>query len=142
MAFWKFLTFAGLFFNLVGVVLLFRYALPKRQRTDGVLFTWSNVDKPNQELIRLERRWDFWSEIDLWRVIIGIALQGFGVWLSPQAGRFSSEVCSLPGKAIPNCFGRSKCPSWSAPGLRRFLSGTTRLSSSPSPHLFLTQENG
>jgi hypothetical protein len=32
MAFWKFLTFAGLFFNLVGVVLLFRYALPKRQR--------------------------------------------------------------------------------------------------------------
>jgi hypothetical protein len=67
MAFWKLLTFAGLLLNLI----------------EGIRVTWTNPDKPNQELIRLERRWDFRSQIGLWCVIIGIAFQAFGVWISP-----------------------------------------------------------
>jgi hypothetical protein len=56
--------------------------LPKRQRTEGVLFSWT-VDKPNKELIALERRWDIRSGVGLWCAIVGIALQVFGVWLLP-----------------------------------------------------------
>jgi hypothetical protein len=56
MTFWKLVTLCGLLLNLVGVILLCRYALPKRQRTDGLLFNWTNPDKPNQELITLESR--------------------------------------------------------------------------------------
>ena len=67
--------------NLVGVVLLFLYALPKRRGTNGVGINLAG-DKPNQELIALERRWDFWSGFGLWCAIAGIALQGYGVWLS------------------------------------------------------------
>ena len=74
--------FAGLALNLVGVILLFRYALPKRQRTYGILFTFTNTDNPNQDLIKLERKWDLRSEIGLWCVIIGNALQGVGVWIA------------------------------------------------------------
>ncbi len=82
MATWKTVSLVGLGLNLAGVIMLFRYALPKRQRTEGVLFSWT-VDKPNKELIALERRWDFLSGFGLWCAIVGIALQGFGVWLSP-----------------------------------------------------------
>jgi len=82
MACWKILTLFGLLLNLVGVVLLFFYVLPRRDRSDGIRLTFTG-DKPNQELIRLERRWDFYSAIGLWCVIAGIVLQGFGVWLSP-----------------------------------------------------------
>jgi hypothetical protein len=79
---WKPLTLAGLFFNLVGVILLFFYVLPKRSRTGGTLVSFQG-SVPNQELIRLERRLDFLSTIGLWCVIIGIVMQGFGVWSSP-----------------------------------------------------------
>src|ERR1700745_1653198 len=46
------------------------------------------------------------------------------------------------GKDNAELLRKVKVSFMSAPGVRRFLSGTTRLSSSPSPHLFLTQENG
>jgi hypothetical protein len=62
---------------------VFLYVLPRRERTEGIRVTWTNPDKPNQELIRLERRWDIFSAIGLWFVIFGIVLQGLGVWLSP-----------------------------------------------------------
>jgi hypothetical protein len=78
MALWKILTLLGLVLNLISVILLFRYALPKRQRTDGVGINLTG-DKPNQKLIALERRWDFWSGFGLWCAIVGIALQGVGV---------------------------------------------------------------
>ena len=82
MAYWKILTLIGLVLNTVGVALLFFYVLPRRVRTDGIrgLLQGSN---PNQELIELERRWDFLSAIGLACVIIGIILQGLGTWLSP-----------------------------------------------------------
>jgi hypothetical protein len=66
--------------NLPGVMLLFVYVIPQRIRTDGVILSWKG-NKPDQKLIKLERNWDFWSGVDLWCVIIGIALQGFGVWI-------------------------------------------------------------
>ena len=55
MACWKILTLVGLFFNLVGVIPLFLYVLSCRERTEGMRVTWTNPDKPNLELIRLER---------------------------------------------------------------------------------------
>jgi hypothetical protein len=83
MAGWKIVTLVGLFLNLVGVILLFLYVLPRRERTEGIRVTWTNPNKPNQELIRLERRWDIFSWIGLGCVVVGIVLQGLGVWLSP-----------------------------------------------------------
>ena len=83
MAGWKIVTLVGLFLNLVGVILLFLYVLPRRERTEGIRVTWTNPNKPNQELIRLERRWDTFSWIGLGCVVVGIVLQGLGVWLSP-----------------------------------------------------------
>lgn len=80
---WKIVTLAGLFLNLVGVILLFLYVLPRRERTGGIRLTWTNTQNPNQEVIRLERRWDILSWIGLGCVVVGIFLQGVGVWLSP-----------------------------------------------------------
>jgi hypothetical protein len=82
MACWKLLTLVGLVLNLVGVILLFFYVLPRRVRTDGIrgLMQGSVV---HQELLKLERSWDFWSNIGLGCVIIGIVLQAVGVWFSP-----------------------------------------------------------
>jgi len=82
MACWKLLTFAGLFLNLAGVILLFLYVLPRRERTVGIRGSWARSEV-NQTELRLERRWDFWSAIGLWCVIVGIVLQGVGVCLSP-----------------------------------------------------------
>jgi hypothetical protein len=82
MAPWKILTVLGLVLNGVGVVLLFLYTLPRRQRTKGILFNWTTT-VPDQGLVKLERNWDVLSTIGLWCVIIGIVLQGLGVWMSP-----------------------------------------------------------
>ena len=57
MATWKILTLIGLLLNIAGVILLFFYVLPRRERTDGIRGSWVG-SKPNQELIKLERRWD------------------------------------------------------------------------------------
>ena len=84
MAVWKILTFVGLALNVIGVILLFFYVLPRRQRTtvpEGSLVNF--FGRRNEELIKLERHWDRLSTIGLWSVIIGIALQAVGVWLAP-----------------------------------------------------------
>ena len=78
MATWKILTLIGLLLNIAGVILLFFYVLPRRERTDGIRGSWVG-SKPNQELIKLERRWDRFSALGLWALITGIVLQGFGV---------------------------------------------------------------
>jgi hypothetical protein len=80
---WKIVTLGGLFLNLVGVILLFLYVLPRRERTGGIGFAWTNTENPNQKVIRLERRWDIFSWIGLGCVVVGIILQGVGAWLSP-----------------------------------------------------------
>src|SRR5271166_2465521 len=76
MAGWKIVMLVGLFLNLVGVILLFLYVLPRRERTGGIGFRWTNTEKPNQVLISLERRWDIFSWIGLGCVVVGIVLQG------------------------------------------------------------------
>ena len=80
---WKIVTLVGLFLNLVSVILLFFYVLPRRERSAGIRFNWTNTENPNQEVIRLERRWDILSWIGLGCVVIGIVLQGLGTLLSP-----------------------------------------------------------
>ena len=62
MACWKLLTFAGLLLNLVGVILLFLYVLPRRERTGGISGSWARSEV-NQAELRLERGWDFLSAI-------------------------------------------------------------------------------
>ena len=58
----------------------FFYVLPRRIRTGGTLGLWQSSN-PDQNLIRLERRWDALSTIGLACVIIGILLQAAGVWI-------------------------------------------------------------
>jgi hypothetical protein len=48
-------------------------------RTGGTLVSWRG-SIPDQKLIELERRWDTLGVIGLACVIIGILLQGAGVW--------------------------------------------------------------
>jgi len=81
MALWKLLTLLGLALNLLGVILLFFYVLPRRQRTGGTLGMWEGIT--DQSVVDLERRWDLFSAIGLWCVIIGIALQAVAVWIAP-----------------------------------------------------------
>jgi hypothetical protein len=78
MACWKILTLFGLVLNPVGVIVLFLYVLP----TGGITGQWERSEVDEAEL-KLERRWDLLSAIGLWSVIIGIALQGVGVWFAP-----------------------------------------------------------
>ncbi len=81
MAGWKILTLIGLLLNVVGVILLFFYVLPRRQRTGGTKV--SIPGRLNPEVLELERHWDRLSAIGLWCVIIGVVLQGAGVLLAP-----------------------------------------------------------
>ena len=54
----------------------------RRHRTGGITGQWERSEVDEAEL-KLERRWDLLSDIGLWSVIIGIALQGVGVWFAP-----------------------------------------------------------
>lgn len=76
------MTLFGLVLNPVGVIVLFLYVLPRRDRTGGITGQWERSEVDEAEL-KLERRWDLLSAIGLWSVIIGIALQGVGVWFAP-----------------------------------------------------------
>ena len=82
MACWKILTLFGLVLNPVGVIVLFLYVLPRRHRTGGITGQWERSEVDEAEL-KLERRWDLLSAIGLWSVIVGVALQGVGVWFAP-----------------------------------------------------------
>jgi hypothetical protein len=84
MAGWKIVTLVGLFLNLVGVILLFFYVLPRRERTRG--------HSPH-----LDEYWKSESGINQTRKTLGyfqlgsgsgaslsaLCSQGVGVWLSP-----------------------------------------------------------
>jgi hypothetical protein len=76
------LTLVGLLLNVAGVILLFFYVMPRRERTGGIRGSWARSEV-NQTELRLERHWDRRSAIGLWCVIIGVVLQGVGIWLAP-----------------------------------------------------------
>jgi hypothetical protein len=71
---------AGLVMNLIGVVLLFFYVMPRRVRTGGHdMYVGSQHD---QKALRAEQRFDLFSYIGLGLVVSGTVLQMTAIWLS------------------------------------------------------------
>ncbi len=69
-----FLNIAGLILNLIGVILLFRYGMPFRIRTEGK--TAKTVVLPSAgQTMRAERRYDQLGWLGLVLIIVGTALQ-------------------------------------------------------------------
>jgi hypothetical protein len=70
------LKVVGLLMNLLGVVLLFRYGMPLRVRTDGSQVRWLTGVK-NQKIVRAERVHNVLGWIGLTLIVLGTASQ---VW--------------------------------------------------------------
>ena len=68
------LNVAGLVANLLGVVLLFRHAMPYRLRTGGnqMNFTRNDID---QKTVKTERRFAIFGNIGLASIVLGTAAQ-------------------------------------------------------------------
>jgi len=69
------LTILGLFLNLIGVLILFRYGMPYRVRTGGAVYIV--MEKKNEVDEKEERRYDFFGWIGIALVVIGTGLQMF-----------------------------------------------------------------
>lgn len=69
----RWLTFAGLFLGLIGVVILFRYGMPFHVPTNGV--TSIVIEAVNKADIALERRYTLYGYIGLGFLIAGTVLQ-------------------------------------------------------------------
>ena len=72
------LNVAGLLMNLVGVILLFRYGMPFRVRTDGNQIRWLTGVK-NEQILKTEKMYSGLGWIGLLLIILGTASQIFGV---------------------------------------------------------------
>ena len=70
------LNIVGLLMNLLGVVLLFRYGMPLRVRTDGSQVRWLTGVK-NQKIVRAERVHNVLGWVGLTLIVLGTASQ---VW--------------------------------------------------------------
>jgi uncharacterized membrane protein len=70
------LNVIGLLMNLLGVILLFRYGMPFRVRTDGSQVRWLTGVK-NQKIVRVERVHAVLGWIGLTLIVLGTACQ---VW--------------------------------------------------------------
>ena len=73
----KWLNVGGLFLDLVGVVLLFRYGMPYRVRTGGDMFILKG-STINEQIVRAESCYALLGWIGLACIIIGTALQIVG----------------------------------------------------------------
>jgi hypothetical protein len=74
------LNIAGLFMNLAGVILLFRYGMPYRVRTEGATYLITeDVDKRE---VTTERRYDLLGKLGLFLVVAGTAAQIAGALLA------------------------------------------------------------
>lgn len=71
------LNVAGLIANLVGVILLFRYGMPYRVRTDGQVGRKLS-GPPDQAAIKLERRYDVLGKLGLVLIVHGTVAQIVG----------------------------------------------------------------
>lgn len=63
----------GLVFDIMGVILLFKYGLPSNVRKDGgnvMLF-----QDTNQEEIKKWHKYNFWSRVGLISIIVGFSFQ-------------------------------------------------------------------
>ena len=73
------LNTVGLVFNLVGVLLLFRYGMPYRTRTGGSGFLM--VEQKDSAAISLEEQHDFLGYVGLCLIILGTVLQIVANWV-------------------------------------------------------------
>jgi hypothetical protein len=76
---------AGLVLNLAGVVLLFRYGMPFRVRTGGVITIISEQIDP--ATIHAEKVYEFWGWVGLGAIVIGTGLQIVAAVLAARSGR-------------------------------------------------------
>jgi hypothetical protein len=68
------LNVVGLLLALAGVLLLFRYGMPYETRTGGQQIRWLS-GQPNQDQIRLERRYARWGWVGLVCIVAGTVCQ-------------------------------------------------------------------
>jgi hypothetical protein len=74
------LNIGGLLMNLAGVILLFRYGMPYRVRTEGVsYYVTEDVDKRE---VATERRYDSLGKLGLFLIVTGTAAQILGALLT------------------------------------------------------------
>jgi hypothetical protein len=71
---------AGLLMNVSGVILLFRYGMPYRVRTEGVSY-YVTEDEDKRE-IATEQRYDLLGKIGLFLILTGTAAQIAGALLT------------------------------------------------------------
>jgi hypothetical protein len=67
------LNIAGLILALAGVLLLFGYGMPYQVRTGGREVRWQG--QPNQDQIKLERRYDRLGWLGLVCIVVGTLCQ-------------------------------------------------------------------
>ena len=72
------LSVVGLLMNLVGIILLFRYGMPFRVRTDGNQIRWLTGLK-NAQIARIERMYSVLGWIGMVLIILGTTSQICGV---------------------------------------------------------------
>jgi hypothetical protein len=75
-----FLNSFGLVLNLAGVLLLFRYGMPYRTRTDGMQSIL--LEKKDDNAIRVERMYGFYGWIGIVLIVTGTILQIAPNWLT------------------------------------------------------------
>jgi hypothetical protein len=74
------LNVGGLLMNLAGVILLFRYGMPYRVRTEGVSYLITeDIDKRE---VATEWRYDWLGKLGLFLIVAGTAAQILGALLT------------------------------------------------------------
>jgi hypothetical protein len=74
------LNISGLLMNLVGVILLFRYGMPYRVRTEGA--NYYVAEDADKHVIAIERRYDLLGKLGLFFIVAGTAAQIVGALLA------------------------------------------------------------
>jgi len=78
---WKASALTGLVLSVIGVILLFFFVMPRRQRTGGT--QRSVPTRPHFNEALKEWRWDWYSAIGLLCVISGTIAQAVSVLIAP-----------------------------------------------------------
>ncbi len=74
----------GLFADIIGAILLFRFGLPEIERTGGAQRLIRN--QVDNDALAKEKRYDFWGRVGLLSLLVGFILQlipnAVGWWVS------------------------------------------------------------
>ncbi len=75
----KALSSFGLFLDVIGVVLLFKFGLPEEVRRHGRSFL--AIEGENEDEKRKAEEYDFWARFGLVLLIVGFLLQLISNWI-------------------------------------------------------------